>query len=587
MNTARHSIRFIVFWVSAGCLFSSSVSAQQIANDGYNEALLSKSPFIYDRLVSPFPSDWFLSNDAGSVRFGLNPYQGLLSRQSNIPALDTNKGVSVLNVMLGSKREQLLYLDHVQHLGRSVTGRINYNSIVSPGFLLNAFARYQRIESGFAFGDSSDKVYSQLEFRYQNLAVDENGGVEDSVQSVGLSFSDYEQLPTRLDDESRRVRTLFLHSKTDIAIFSRRDSALASRLDLSVGLGLERFGTSYRGTSDSLFYADEFISSVATFDTSSFLHLQAAPELSYSWNRQQTFFRIGLASRMNQLEIRNDTILDDALYLTPEFVCSLSKEKWEFDFKSAVVHSNWLNDGDKSARTTLVWRNDSGFVSRLEFVAYGAELMPEYTKLSYRSNHFVWNNEFQPERMVQGTAALSLLSNRFTLAVHHQSIRNWIYTDESARPVQLGNAVSNIAADARIKLEHEHWRFKLDLRYNQVDDARLRVPEWSARLRVSRAGVLFKGALKAECGISAYGTSAYNALGYMPATGLFFLQEDQTAGGEPVLDVFFHAGMGRATLTLLLQRVNDGWWGGENRLAAFYPVPPRTLKFGLRWLLYN
>ena len=74
----------------------------------------------------------------------------------------------------------------------------------------------------------------------------------------------------------------------------------------------------------------------------------------------------------------------------------------------------------------------------------------------------------------------------------------------------------------------------------------------------------------------------------MPATGLFYLQDQQQiAGGQPVLDVFFHAGMGRATLSLMLQRVNDGWWGGENGLAAFYPVPPRTLKFGLRWLLYN
>ncbi|MFN5356401.1 MAG: putative porin [Bacteroidota bacterium] len=587
MNTARHFTRTVVLLASAYCLFSLSASAQKISNDAYNEALLSKSPFVYDKLVSPFPPDWFFSIDAGNVRFGLNPYQGLLSRQPNIPALDTNKGVSMLNVLLGSKREQLLYLDHVQHLGRNVIGWINYNSIVSPGFLLNSFSRYQRIESGFVFGDSIDKFMSHFEFRYQNLSADENGGVEDSVESVGLSFSDYEQLPTRLNDDSRRVRTLSLKSKTDFALFSNIDSSLVSGLDLSVNIGLERFGTSYRGSSDSLYYPDEFISKDATFDTSSFLHLYAAPDLSYSWKRQQSSFMLGLSSRVNQLEIRNDTIREEVQYLSHELVCSLSKAQWEFDFKSVVVNSNWLNNGDKSARATFVWRNDSGLVSRLEFVAYGAELMPEYTKLNYRSNHFVWNNTFLPEGLIQGSVALSMLSNSLTLAVHHQSIRNWIYTDETARPAQLGNSASNFAADALVKLERQHWRFRLELRHNQVDDARLRLPEWSARLRVSRAGVLFKGALKAECGVSAYGTSAYKALGYMPATGLFFLQDDQAAGGEPVLDLFFHAGMGRATLTLLVQRVNDGWWGGENRLAAYYPVPPRTLKFGLRWLLYN
>ncbi|MFM9056777.1 MAG: putative porin, partial [Bacteroidota bacterium] len=546
MITARHFVRFVVLLLSVLGI-SSPVRAQQIANDAYNETLLSKSPFVYDRLLSPFPAKWFSSTDAGSVRFGLNPYHELMNRQPNIPALDTNKGVSVLNVMLGSKREQLLYLDHVQHLGRHVTGWINYNSIVSPGFLLNAFARYQRVESGFSFGDSSNKVRSQLEIAYKNLSADENGGVEDSVESVGLSFSDYEQLPTRLNDDSRRIRTLSLNSNTDIALVSKVDSGVTNRLDLSVDLGLDRFGSSYRGGSDSLFYTNEFISTETTFDTASYLHLFAAPTLSFSWKRQQKSFQIGLTSRLHQLEIRNDTIRNEAQFLTPEFVCSITKANWAFDFKSVVVNSNWLNDGDKSARASLVWRNDSGLISRLEFMAYGAELMPEYTDLSYRSNHFIWNNTFLPEQMVQATAALSFLKNSFTLAVHHQSIRNWIYADESSIPVQLGSSVSNLAADARVKVERLHWRFRLEVRYNKVGDERLRIPDWSARLRLSRAGVLFKGALKAECGVSLYGTSSYEALGYMPATGMFYLQNDQAAGGQPVLDLFFHAGMGRAT----------------------------------------
>jgi hypothetical protein len=73
----------------------------------------------------------------------------------------------------------------------------------------------------------------------------------------------------------------------------------------------------------------------------------------------------------------------------------------------------------------------------------------------------------------------------------------------------------------------------------------------------------------------------------MPASGQVFLQAEQFAGGQPVMDVFVNADIGRATITFMMQRVNDGWWGGENYILAAYPVPPRTLKFGIIWPLFN
>jgi hypothetical protein len=74
---------------------------------------------------------------------------------------------------------------------------------------------------------------------------------------------------------------------------------------------------------------------------------------------------------------------------------------------------------------------------------------------------------------------------------------------------------------------------------------------------------------------------------FMPATGAQYLQSDQLIGGSPVVDVFFNADLGRATLTLMMQRINNSWFGGENYVAPGYPAPPTTLKFGLFWKLFN
>jgi hypothetical protein len=100
---------------------------------------------------------------------------------------------------------------------------------------------------------------------------------------------------------------------------------------------------------------------------------------------------------------------------------------------------------------------------------------------------------------------------------------------------------------------------------------------------------LFKGALIADLGFDLYLTTRYRASGYMPATGIFHLQDETNLGGYPFVDVFlaFHIKTTRlfASYNNVLQGI--GFAGNNFFTAQPYPMKPRYFRLGLVWYFYD
>jgi hypothetical protein len=417
--------------------------------------------------------------------------------------------------------------------------------------------------------------------------MDENGGVDSGIVSEGLDFSAYEQLPTQLSDDRRKMRYLSLMQHNSFQLACRADSSGSNTIELVLDLSLDRFGSSYTGSADSLFYADAFQDRSATFDTSSYLLLGVKPALDFSWKWVQTKMGLTLGMDWQQADVRVDTLEERGLYSIGRVHWYAERPHWKAALNARSVSGSWLNEGDYSLDGSLDWTTGSKTISNVRLEGGTFRLMPEYTMSRYHSNHFVWENDFAAEEIKSAKASLDMLNGALTLYSSYSVSENWVYADSNARPAQSMESLSLLSSGMKVVQKGKHWKVELALMYQKPDDERVRVPEWSGKIRIARRDEWFRHALKAEYGFSLYGVSDYTGLAYMPATGLLYLQSTERMGGQPVADFFFHAGMGRATLTLMVQRFNDGWWGGENRLAAGYPVPPRTIKFGLRWLLLN
>lgn len=557
-------------------------------NESFRASLLQLEPFQYDRLLSPFGVEPFHAVDAGVFRFGIVPYEHLFMRQNKTLELDTNLGVSEVNVVMGSKREQLLFLDHRQRIARHMTGRLAYNSIVSPGFLLNSLGRYQRIFSGFDF--SKGRVNSTLEFQYTRLSIDENGGVLPDQVVDGLSLSDFEQLKTILPDDSRSIRVWRLDSRNEFLIARSSDSiSTLDQAGLYLGLdaGWERFGTSYTGLVDSAFYPVVFEDSLNTTDTSAYVRIGLKPALSWRWVKSDFSIRLDAGVSLMDVHSLQNGERSKGGFASPFVSFSTQFGRLMVESRCAFVLNEWYNQGDFSWMTGLKFRRPDGFLVGWNGFVQQRRIAPGLLFSDFKSNQFQWSNDFVKEDYLQAFGRLDFWDGRISTHVDAQRVNDWVYLNESAIPVQSVEAVSLIKSGLTLNSAWRKWQFSLRVNHAAKSGVALRYPRWSAWSRLAYKAAFFKKALKAEIGCVAYGTQDYEALAFMPITGQFYLQSGFNSGGEPVLDAFIHAAIGKATLSLVVQRLNDGLLGGEYYLAPGYPAPPRTLKFVLRWMLFN
>ncbi|MFN0187803.1 MAG: putative porin [Bacteroidia bacterium] len=556
-------------------------------NDKFASTALKGNPFLYDRMMSPFQFDSLPISTAGDFRFGMNAYRQYLNIPSPILPLDTHLALSQLRIVLGSKREQLILLDHHQRISKRMTGYVSYNNIVSPGFLLNSISRYRRLNLNLNF--NAKKMSSSLALGFLKIKVDENGGVKPNQKVDGLSKSDYERLITFLPDDNREIRRSFVELKNEVLLFksgSEVDSTTIFKLNLYGNGTYFKFGSLYNGTSDSLYYTNEFLNSTVTRDTAGYHYYSFHPGISFSWDNVKLHGQLKAGWSKYLLSTRIDSLEATREFSSVNLFAALSSHNWNLDMKWDRVMSSFVTDGDVSLLVnTFLHFND--VLSSVTITGGLAELAPEATTLSFVSNHFIWKNNFNKEKFTWVKPSIGFLKDRLIFYSQMTQIENYVYFNDEAQPQQRNETVKIFFAGVKADIQIRHWRLMGDVRSMNSSKGYVRLPDWGAYARFSYRDRFFKKALLTEFGVSIATAAQWKSYAFMPATGALYLQSDQTVGGSPSMDVFLNADIGRATLTLMLQRINSKWFGGENYVAPGYPAPPNTLKFGVLWKLYN
>ncbi len=100
---------------------------------------------------------------------------------------------------------------------------------------------------------------------------------------------------------------------------------------------------------------------------------------------------------------------------------------------------------------------------------------------------------------------------------------------------------------------------KLLVQYTTADDV-LRLPLAALYSSNYWNQSLFKGALVADLGFDFYYTTKYRASAYMPATGVFHLQDEYEVGGYPFLDVFLAFRVKQTRMFASYQQYTAGCW---------------------------
>lgn len=206
---------------------------------------------------------------------------------------------------------------------------------------------------------------------------------------------------------------------------------------------------------------------------------------------------------------------------------------------------------------------------------------------NYSSAFFQWQNDFKAAQLVRAEAFLTNRESRFDAVVSTGILTNYLYWDENALPAQYDKAIYIFTGKI-----FKHFKASGFNSYNQLliqytsEDKIVKLPLVALKTSNFWEQSLFKGALIAQVGVDFYITTSYQGYAYMPATGIFHLQNNENLGGYPFSDLFLGL---RIKRTRLFGSYNNAF-GLINKnyfTATGYPTKAGYFRLGLAWTFYD
>ncbi|MEA1885616.1 MAG: putative porin [Bacteroidota bacterium] len=248
----------------------------------------------------------------------------------------------------------------------------------------------------------------------------------------------------------------------------------------------------------------------------------------------------------------------------------------DFEVKGEITKS--FNEGEKKS----------------ELVARGSVINtgPAWWMNNWGSNHFQWSNDFNKEFRINLGGSFDYPGKRLSTAVDYALITNMFYFNREAMPEQHDGVISVISA--RLHKNFSFWKFRFDnsvLVQKSSNNDILDLP-----LLFARSAFYFDhefhfeitgGRLHTQLGFEAEYNTPYYSYSYMPATGVFYVQDEIKTGNYPVINLFANIKLKRTRIFVGLDHVNYGLMGYDYFVSPYYPMNIRTFKYGIAWTFYN
>jgi hypothetical protein len=115
----------------------------------------------------------------------------------------------------------------------------------------------------------------------------------------------------------------------------------------------------------------------------------------------------------------------------------------------------------------------------------------------------------------------------------------------------------------------------------------IRLPQFVTNHSLYYEDKWFSKVMDIQVGIDVSFYTLYYADAYMPALGLYYLQNGKEIGNYPFVDFFFNMKVKHANIFFKSEHVNSGLMGAIYYLAPHIPAPDRSIKVGIRWMFYD
>jgi len=218
---------------------------------------------------------------------------------------------------------------------------------------------------------------------------------------------------------------------------------------------------------------------------------------------------------------------------------------------------------------------------------------PGYFLNSFSSNWLAWDNDFNPSQEIRLRGEFLMPHRKLKLGAYVSQLNNYVYINTDATPVQTSEPLVTGTAyiEKDIRWRKLGFQFRLYGQYSSNEKI-IPLPAFAGFQSTYFETWLVKNVLTMQLGWNINFHTKYYAYAYMPATGMFYLQEERQIGNYPFFDFFLNLQIKRGRIFIRTDGLNTMNFfrnsiGKENYMVYRYPTNDLRLKVGFSWAFYD
>ncbi len=525
------------------------------------------------------------------------PYE--INPVKTFPMQNVERRFTNINYHIGTKKEQHVFITHQQKIRPWMIAGLDFGALSAPGDFSRTLSRIRNFDIYFGYEAPSQVYRNYISFTSNRVDNQENGGISSDSVFENASSLNTRTLPINLPNASvfQRTRDYFLKQELNLSrLMQPGDSTeLAGKfksgsLVLNHSIWWNRKSNTFSSVNaDSSYFSNYFLDSAVTFDSSFYNDLYQLAMLDYSTRPTAAGNSFRLGGGFEYQHVEYETSWSDSIFNIGAAVVTAGFDSKRLSialFYSKTVYGDYKETF--RSRLGVVYR--FGKNNNHVYLDAGAgQFSPAAKEQMYVSNHFIWKNDFNLLEHYDLAAGINFKKLNLILESRSRTRKNFVFYREDFLPQTYDEfvavyefSVSNIFRLGKFGIDN-----KIVVSTTSNSDV-IPVPDAATFSALYYQNRFFKQVLGFKIGADLRFNTSYNAYGYMPATGIFYVQDEKKTGDYPMAGIFVQLKIKTAaTLFIRVDHVNSGFGERSYYGAYHYPLPGRTFKFGISWDMVN
>ena len=498
-----------------------------------------------------------------------------------------------LRYVSSGKQEQVFEVNLAKNIGRKINISLDFQRAISSGNLQLNDVDHVNLSSKIWYQSNSRRYNLLSAFIYNSLYNNENGGLaNDSVflkpQTIPIDFQ-----PTKLSTAKNifNQKSIALAQYYDFGKFktitkdSIQEKIILPSVRLEQVIEFNNNQSQYQEKFTELKYYQSTQDSTSTKDFQDIQWIKN--QVNIQLLEKEGLFIFGKAGIENNfIEYKQNTISKNLSY---------NKFNSDINFKileqvilknefNKIIQGNFI--ADYKEELSLIAKIFKNSTLRISYTT--SSTSPSLFSQKYVSNHFNWDNNFQNQQY--SNYAIHYLNSKFkiNISLQRSQIDNFIYLNKDAQSAQYNGQIIidklTLKKDFDFSIIHLENTIALQ---KASQKSIVALPLFSSYHSIFLEQLVFKKVMKLRYGFDVRFNSSYYANNYMPATGMYYLQDQVKLGDYPIVDFFVSAYLKRAKIFLKVIHLNQGISKDGYYLTQNYPIEKRALQLGVSWNFFD